>query len=461
MFNRINKTTAIFLIAAGFTLCQNGCGPKQPITYHQNVAPILEKHCISCHHEGGSGPFSLMNYEEVRRKAKTIVRVTGNRFMPPWPADPAYSHFAGENFLSDAEIETIRKWHEQGSAEGNAAEGQSISAAYTSPFGKPDLTLELEPIPLPGDEKDRFFVVKIPGELARDTFIRAIEFVAGSKQVHHVNGHLLNYEFNEKYEVKDGIRFFEREDSLAYENNWNALKLYNDNGTLPQRVHSAFNYLPGVEPAWYPEGIGGFPVKRKFALVCNDLHYGPGAKTITDKSRVNIYFGKKAPERPAYELMLGTNGRSKIEPPLIIPPGKVSTHTTRFQLDADISILTINPHLHLLGKSLKAYAVKPNGDTIPLIRIPRWDFRWQYFYTFKTMQHIPAGSVIVAEATFDNTLNNPLNPNVPPKTVGERYDHGGASMRTTDEMFQFIITWTPYQKGDENISLELKPSISR
>ena len=114
----------------------------------------------------------------------------------------------------------------------------------------------------------------------------------------------------------------------------------------------------------------------------------------------------------------------------------------------------MNPHLHLLGKSFKGYAVKPNGDTVRLVSIPRWDFRWQFFYTFRHPVRIPAGSWIVAEAEFDNTTGNPNNPNNPPKEVGERLEYGGASMRATDEMFQFIITWMPYQPGDEQISLE-------
>ena len=115
-----------------------------------------------------------------------------------------------------------------------------------------------------------------------------------------------------------------------------------------------------------------------------------------------------------------------------------------------MSVLTINPHMHLLGKRFWAYAIKPDGDTIKMIRINKWDFRWQYFYTYKKMMYIPAGTTIYAFGEYDNTINNPLNPNHPPKTV-EGHD---GSMRTTDEMFQFIITYLPYQEGDENISLE-------
>jgi hypothetical protein len=123
---------------------------------------------------------------------------------------------------------------------------------------------------------------------------------------------------------------------------------------------------------------------------------------------------------------------------------------TKATIRQDISLVTINPHMHLLGKSFLAYAVKPDGDTIPLIRIPRWDFRWQYFYTFPKMLRIPSGSMIVAEGVFDNTTSNPNNPFNPPQEITGLK----GSMRTTDEMFQLIMTFLPYELGDENIQLD-------
>jgi len=110
--------------------------------------------------------------------------------------------------------------------------------------------------------------------------------------------------------------------------------------------------------------------------------------------------------------------------------------------------------MHLLGKSFLAYAVNLKNDTIPLIKIDNWNFRWQYFYTFKKMLKIPAGSEIIVEAIYDNTSNNPDNPFDPPQTISERTGFNGkGSMRTTDEMLQFIINYLPYQDGDENIKL--------
>ena len=106
--------------------------------------------------------------------------------------------------------------------------------------------------------------------------------------------------------------------------------------------------------------------------------------------------------------------------------------------------------MHLLGKTFRAYAYSPHGeDTIPMVDIPKWDFRWQYFYTYKQMLHIPKGYTIRVEASFDNTADNPFNPNDPPKTLYE----AGKNMKTTDEMFQFFVNYVPYRKGDENVAL--------
>ena len=107
--------------------------------------------------------------------------------------------------------------------------------------------------------------------------------------------------------------------------------------------------------------------------------------------------------------------------------------------------------MHLLGKSFWSYAIKPDGDTIRIVRIPKWDFRWQYFYTYPKPLIIPKGSVIYVKGEYDNTDKNPNNPFYPPRTVREPT---GGNMKTTDEMFQLIMTFLPYEKGDENIDLK-------
>jgi hypothetical protein len=242
----------------------------------------------------------------------------------------------------------------------------------------------------------------------------------------------------------------DRESLRTLEESYDAIHLLNDDGSYPELTKSVANYLPGgVSPAGYANGIGGWKLNRKGAFLLRDVHFGPSPVDTEDQSYFNVYFTDKAPARPTQEMQLGTLGISEIIPPLIIPPNVVKTFTTKTVVDQDISLLTVNPHMHLLGKSFEAFAATPEGKTIPLVKIPRWDFRWQYFYTFPQMIKIPKGSTIAAIGIYDNTTNNPNNPFSPPREVIGT----NGSMRVTDEMFQLIITYVPYQAGDENIQL--------
>jgi hypothetical protein len=101
--------------------------------------------------------------------------------------------------------------------------------------------------------------------------------------------------------------------------------------------------------------------------------------------------------------------------------------------------------MHFLGKSFTAMAATPDGEAIPLIKINDWDFNWQSTYVFKNLLKVPAGSVILVQATYDNTDNNKANPNHPPKDVGYGWN-------STDEMCNLIIYYLDFQEGDERIS---------
>ena len=182
----------------------------------------------------------------------------------------------------------------------------------------------------------------------------------------------------------------------------------------------------------------------------NTLHYGPSLIDTIDHSHFNLWFTATPIQRPMQELALGTLGMSPVVPELVIPPDTVMTFNTSFSVPKDISVLSINPHMHLLGKRFLAYAITPLNDTIHLVRINDWDFRWQFAYTFERMLHVPKSSVIHVEATFDNTAANRNNPYDPPRMArAPRNGH----MRTTDEMLQFFVNYVDYRPGDEAISL--------
>src|SRR5215471_7576511 len=395
-----------------FVLIVQACKPaariKENPTFAEDMAPIIYKNCSPCHRPGEAGPFSLLSYDDVKKKAKTIAAVTQARYMPPWPADPSYSHFLRERVLTNEQIALIRNWVANGEPAGDLAKAPPPPQFPLSTFGTPDLVLKMrDPLHIPGDNKDRFMVIKIPYELPADRYVRAIEFVPGNRKlIHHMNGHIVQYD-DKKKDPLEGPYVVDRE-SQPLEKSYDELHLLNDDRSYPELLSSVANYLPGgVSPAGYPDGIGGWKLSRRGAFLMRDIHYGPSPVGTEDQSYFNVFFTDKPPLRPTMDMQL-------------------------------------------LGKSMKAFAATPDGKTIPLIDIRKWDFRWQYFYTFPRMVKVPKGSTIAAIAVYDNTANNPNNPFSPPRTVIGT----NGSMRVTDEMFQFIMRYLPYKPGDESISLD-------
>jgi hypothetical protein len=435
------------------TSCSRVDRIKENPTFSEDIAPIVFKNCAPCHRPGEAGPFPLLSYDDVKKKARTIAAVTQARYMPPWPADPSYSHFLHERVLTDQQIALIKNWVAAGGPAGDLTTAPPAPQfPKDSNFGKPDLVVKMRgPFSIPGDNKDRFMVIKIPYEIPADRYVRAIEFVPGNRKlIHHMNGHIVQYDDKKKNPL-EGPDIVNRGPLKTLQESYDAIHLLNDDGSYPELTSSVANYLPGgVSPAGYPDGIGGWKLNRRGAFLMRDIHYGPSPVDTEDQSYFNVFFTDKPPARPTMEMQLGTLGISPIIPDLIIPPNVVKTFTTKTVTDQDISLLTVNPHMHLLGKSFEAFAATPDGRTIPLIKIPKWDFRWQYFYTFPKMVKIPKGSTIAAIGVYDNTANNPNNPNSPPQTVIGTNN----SMRVTDEMFQLIMKYVPYQPGDENISLD-------
>lgn len=435
-----------------------GCGGHQPppqekITYSKDIAPIIYRYCSGCHREGEAGPFPLIAYSDVAARSQLIKLVTRTRFMPPWPADAGYTHFIDEKVLSPEEITLIGKWVDEGCPVGDSA---NIPPPPVFPkgsqLGTPDLVIRFRDVyKIEGNAKDHFLLMRVPFQIPRDQYISTIEVVPGNRRLlHHLNAQLLSYDFDKRKDVMKGRVVVDPDDYPNTLEAYKALALPNDDGTFPVLTPSVTNYLPGVTPPIYPEGIGGFLLPRKGALFLKDIHYGPTRADTSDLTTFNVFYSKSPPLRPTQEFQMGTYGVSPVVPALVIPPDTVMKFTSEYTVPFDMSVLTVNPHMHLLGQKFLAYAVTLRGDTIPMIRINKWDFRWQYFYTYKKMLKIPRGATIHVEAVYDNTKNNPYNPFNPPRVVAERE----GSMRTSDEMMQFIVTYLPYRPGDENISLE-------
>ena len=439
---------------------------KENTESSENAIKTIYNKCAICHYDDGPAPFTLTSYEDIYKRKKMIYHVISSNYMPPWPADPNYSNFLGEKALTKTEKELIQNWIK---SENSLPFSKKHEVVFKTKKKRPDLIVPMEkPYKIKGDNKDKFLMMKFPFELPKDTFIKSIKFVPGNNQiVHHVNAHLISYNHKKK-NIFNGERVVDTElfpDSICFEK----LDLFNDDKTVPPLSRSVSNYLPGSIQGSYPDGIGVIKANKKNVILVNDFHYGPSSIDTVDNSYFEIYFSEKPPTRKLKEITLGTLGlkedyyspdtafycSQEISPRLIIKPNEVIKCTTKAKIVKDISILTINPHMHLLGKSFKAYAITAEKDTIPLIKIDDWNFRWQYFYTFEKMVKIPKNSEIIIEAIFDNTIQNLDNPFDPPKLVSEKIDwNGKGSMKTSDEMLQFIITYLPYKKNDELISLD-------
>ena len=183
-----------FLLAAVFAAA---CAPSteverpEPVapTFAEHIAPIVHTNCAPCHRPGGSAPFQLIEYADLRKRTRMIELVTRERIMPPWPADPDYRHFLGERLLTDEQIALIGAWVEAGSPPGDTSRAPEpplwpeASSVLAAELGPPDLVLDFPRYEVPGVAEDRFLFMKIPFELPEETFVRAIEFVPGNRQL--------------------------------------------------------------------------------------------------------------------------------------------------------------------------------------------------------------------------------------------------------------------------------------
>lgn len=421
------------------------------ISYYGGVQLIMEKHCTSCHHKDGAAPFSLQSYEEVKRRANMIGYVTETGYMPPWKADASYSHFANERIMNQEEVLAIKQWIQGGFQKGNpkAAIKPTVFAAGSQMMRKPDLVLSMaKPYLIEGSGKATYIAYKIPFELPHDTFVNAIEFIPGNPVlVHHASCQVL--EVADDVDVQAGPAYFEygKEQRVNDAEDYAFFKLIGKNGQLPvEKYH--YGWLPGSSPQQYPEGIG-FRLPKKGVLIIRNLHYSPTPVPARDQSKLYLYYGSKPVTRSVGFAAFRPQKLYSDTTTWMIEADSIKRYKIQVRFHNDVSLLSINPHMHKLGQNVKVFAVSPSNDTIPLVYIPKWDFDWQEFYTFEKAVKIPAGSMLYGYAWFDNTSANPDNPFRPPQDVF--FERG---MDDTDEMMRLVVLYLPYQLGDELLHLD-------
>ncbi|MBC8152123.1 MAG: hypothetical protein H7Z72_04365 [Bacteroidetes bacterium] len=409
--SRLLYTTGLWLVA---TLVQAQTAP----TYLADVRPILTQHCSTpCHYPGGVGPFSLLTYQDVAKRAKFVAKVTQIRYMPPFPADRQFQHYANERGLSEREIETIQAWMKAGAPEGQAvAANQQKSAVESDPFGdrKPDLILRMkQPHPIQGDGREDFRYFHIPTGLTRDVFIEAVEFVPGNRKLLHHSRLMV-----------DTTGSMANIDGMAEDDP--RLKTFQQ---TPLADEFLYGWVPGNDRVTFPAGSGK-KLKAGSDLIVN-IHYAPSPKPAVDQSEIRLYFATTPVTREVKTLTLNENNISN--QPFLLPANTKPTFYISYgPLPETIQLISALPHMHRLGRTVKTFAITPDGDLINFVKIDDWDYNWQLTYQFRELLTLPKGTVILAEATYDNTDQNPLNPNRPARPVG----YGWSS---TDEMLNVVL----------------------
>ncbi|MBN9383613.1 MAG: cytochrome c [Chitinophagaceae bacterium] len=412
----------------------------QKPTWSKDIAPIITARCAVCHHKGTSAPFNLLTYEDAARRASFIKRVVQEGYMPPWKADPHYVSFANERILTPQEKKMIVDWVDAGIPQGEKTATPAAPVIEGTRLGrKPDLVIALKkPFLVKGDNQERFVVFCLPYELPEERNVAAIEFSADNyKLIHHVN-----FGFHATFPGAGRLDLPEYVDLL------NDPGKYANYNMLSERLVYYSGWIPGATYESYPGNMGWVLPKRGMVLLY--MHYAPSPVDREISGEVHIFFKEQPIERMISVVNIGTGGKGDIDPPLVIPPDSIMTVKARIVTRQDQSILFAWPHMHLLGKSMKAYAVTPAKDTVRLIYIPQWDFNWQDIYQYPHLVKIPAGSVITVEATYDNTKDNPRNPFSPPRTITSDQN---LVMKTTDEMLNLLLIYLPYQQGDESVVL--------
>ncbi len=398
-------------------------------TWADDVATIFYQKCSKCHNPNGIAPFSLVTYSEVSPMAGAIYDAVNQDRMPPWPPNNDYQQYIHNRELDAADKILVLDWLTNGAPEGNASNTPPPPAFPTDALlGAGDLELQIPTYMSKAQSgQDDYVCFSLPTGLTQGRDIKSVEIIPGNRSIVH---HAL------VYIDPDGSSFT---DTVG------------GDCASPSSQNSVLvtGYTPGATPMTLPTVS---PMKLGIPLPANSkivlaMHYPDGSYGEYDSTRVIFHFYPP-----------GTTGiRTVYAAPLLsnwffaLPPNQMTDLTATYPnsgtINLEASILSVFPHMHLIGQSIKAYGLDPSNDTIPLIDIPHWDFHWQDFYWFKHAQHFEIGSSMKAEATYNNTTSNPHNPNNPPQWVGP-------GENTTDEMMLVYFHFMGYQPGDELYDLE-------
>ena len=395
----MRRTVALVFTFMALTGSNAWSEPKtEDVTFHRDVLPVLQKNCQTCHRPGEAAPMSFLTYKETRPWARAILEATALGKMPPWGAESGVGRkFRNDRRLEQAEIEILKVWADQGAPAGDAADAPApVKFVEGWIMGEPDKVWRLpEPFEIPASGTVEYTYYIIPNAFPDDTWVEASEVRPEARSVvHHIIAYarppestwLEGYEPGQFFVPKDRKKKEQRPPNLS----------------PSQWRRWVAGYAPGVRPQRYGSGLAKL-IPAGSDLIF-ELHYTPDGTVIRDRSSVGVRIAEQPPER---RLVGGAvvNGGFKIPP-------NASNHRVDASVEfkKDVTLLALTPHMHLRGKSFEFRAIYPTGASEILARVPNYDFNWQITYELEKPIPLPKGTIIEATAYFDNSPNNPNNP---------------------------------------------------
>ncbi len=402
----VQRSIASFTIFLTATFCfaahvrsQEPSNP--PPTFTKDVVPILQKHCQTCHRPGEAAPFSMLTYEDTLPWALTMKMVVTRKIMPPWFADPQYGHFANERSLSADEIRTLVAWVNGGSQKGAPENMPPPAKNFVEGWGipTPDVVFQLpKPFSVPTAGVMDYQYVIVPTGFKEDKWVEALEVRPTDRAVvHHIIAYLREPGSNYFKDQKPGV-FFIAPPPKADEKT--------DTSALPSDF--LVGYAPG-QPAEILHPGEGKLIKAGSDIVF-EVHYTPNGKATTDQTKLGLVLAKAAPKERVLTLS-ASNGTFKIPPG--DPDYKVNAS---FEVQKSVKLVGLHPHMHSRGKSFEYRLTFPDGKTETILSVPVYNWHWQLWYNLVDPIDLPQGTKIECTAHFDNSPNNPENPD-PTKSV--------------------------------------------
>ena len=374
--------------------------PKE-VTFHKDVEPVLQERCQSCHRPGEAAPMSLLTYKDARPWAKAIKEAVLVRKMPPWFADPAHGQFVNDRRLSQEEIDILAAWADTGAKEGDlSAAPKAKTFADGWVMGKPDLVIDMPEsyeVPASGTIDYTYFVV--PSGFTEDRWVQQVEVRPGNRAVvHHIV--MIVRPPGVKYvsEAPIGHAYVPPHKESQHKPDTGQGLLQGGQGG----IEMVGVYVPGGLP--YVLKPGQARLIPKGSDIVFQMHYTTNGKAGADRSRVGFIF---ANEPPAERVVNAYVSNMNLHIPAQAPDFGVNARVTLYQ---DTQLLAMFPHMHVRGKSFEYRATYPTGETEVLLTVPRYDFNWQLTYYLKEPKLLPKGTVLECVAHYDNSPNNPFNP---------------------------------------------------